>query len=60
VLAQDVVVRQVGDACSLSIDGQEFPWLITEAGVHTESLVDGTPTVTVSIIVGKSLKTLTR
>jgi hypothetical protein len=49
-LAKRIEVLQGSEGFSLTIDGLEFPWFITEQGVTTESTIDGMPVVTVSIL----------
>jgi hypothetical protein len=48
--AKLIQVKQEGNAYSLKIDGQEFPWLIADGGIETRITRGHAPTVTVTIL----------
>lgn len=49
-LAQSIEVIQRRNRYSLRIDGVEFPWYITDAGVEVQVAADRVPGVTITLL----------
>lgn len=47
------VVCKNGNEWSLRIDGQEFPWYISEAGVQTTVGADDCPNATITVLANR-------